>query len=275
MRADPVLANRVGAHSQLVTDLPLNIAPGVCRAPDTLWFHAFAGKGATKGKPSRTLYRNRDMRPVRHPRPDATVTARGVHPRPQARVLVLPGGKVSSLAPSRSWQLSNVRVAALARSLRRCLGSDYLVRCVRYRYRGWNGTGADAVSDANAALLSAIAEDDQLDTYLVGHSMGGRVAAHLAAMHNIAGIVALAPWWPKRDAQRIPPSSRLLVVHGTDDRWTDPESSRQQVKLAQARGMDATWTGIPGAGHFMLTAPQLWNRYTADFLAESVVARHA
>lgn len=233
-----------------------------------------AGKDAGGGKPNRTLYRNRDMRPVRHTgQPSATDL--GGHPQARARVLVLPGGKVNSVAPFRSWQLSNVRVAALARSLRRYLGSDYLVHCVRYRYRGWNGTGAQAVSDANTALLSAIAENDHLDTYLVGHSMGGRVAAHLAALHNIAGIVALAPWWPKRDAERIPPSSRLLVVHGTDDRWTDPESSRRQVSLARERGMDATWTGIPGAGHFMLTQPQLWTRYTADFLAESVGAHNA
>ncbi len=82
--------------------------------------------------------------------------------------------------------------------------------------------------------------------------MGGRVAAHLAARGDVGTVVALAPWWVGGDGDLIPVTTRLLVMHGTADTWTDPRASRAQTQRAQQRGLDAQWVGLDGAGHYMV-----------------------
>jgi pimeloyl-ACP methyl ester carboxylesterase len=147
-------------------------------------------------------------------------------------VLVLPGGRPDSVARSRPWQLANLRVGLLARSLRRRLGPGVEVHLVRYRVRGWNPGRLDALRDASTAL----------DELLVGHSMGARVAVHLAAV-----------------------GCRLLTMHGTADMWTDPVAAQAQTARAHARGVDARWVPVEGGGHFLLRDYPRWNRVTADF----------
>ncbi len=154
----------------------------------------------------------------------------------------------------------------LTASLRRRLGPGYRVEQVRYRYRGWNSPDLDALNDADRAVRRLGAESRTI--ILVGHSMGGRVAAHLAAAHDIAGIVALAPWWPAEDANLIPASCRLRVLHGTADSWTDPESSRRQTLSARARGVDADWAPMQGAGHFMVRDASGWHARAAELVAD-------
>ena len=182
-------------------------------------------------------------------------------------VLVLPGGKPYSAAHSHSWQLANLRMTWLARSLRRNLGSHITVRRVQYRLRGWNSPTLDAVRDAEDALARMRRELNLNpgNLVLIGHSMGARVAAHVAP-RDVGGIVALAPWWPDDDADRIPAHSRLLTVHGTADTWTDPRSSEAQTRRARERGVDARWVGIPDAGHYLLRDVRLWHRLTTDFV---------
>ena len=182
-----------------------------------------------------------------------------------AGVLVLPGGRPTSDASSRAWQLANLRMELLTQSLRRRVGAHVEVRRVQYRLRGWNAGRFDALSDARAVL------EDVLDTVgtgpvvVVGHSMGGRVAAHLASEGRVAAVAALAPWWPHDDADLIPTACRLLVMHGTADTWTDPVASQRQTERAAARGVDARWVGFPGAGHFLMQDYARWNRLTAEF----------
>jgi pimeloyl-ACP methyl ester carboxylesterase len=183
----------------------------------------------------------------------------------KAAVLVLPGGKPSSQEPSRALQLANLRIDLLTKSLRRRLGADVEVRQVRYRLRGWNPGSLDAVRDATVALDALLDTVGEAPVVVVGHSMGGRVAAHLAAERRVAAVAALAPWWPSNDADLIPPSSRLLTMHGTADTWTDPTASRAQTLRAASRGVDATWVDFPGAGHFLLRDYSRWHRLTAEF----------
>jgi pimeloyl-ACP methyl ester carboxylesterase len=95
--------------------------------------------------------------------------------------------------------------------------------------------------------------------------MGGRVAAHLAAGGRVAAVAALAPWWPEGDGDLIPPSCKLLTMHGTADTWTDPAASRVQTLRAASRGVDAEWVDFPGAGHFLLKDYARWHRLTAEF----------
>ena len=91
--------------------------------------------------------------------------------------------------------------------------------------RGWNSAERDALRDAAIALASMREHFDAAKIVVVGHSMGGRVAAHLSASGDVGAVVALAPWWLRDDADLIPNTCRLLVMHGTADTWTDPHSS--------------------------------------------------
>jgi pimeloyl-ACP methyl ester carboxylesterase len=187
-------------------------------------------------------------------------------------VLVLPGGKVRSDRPSRSWQLANLRIALFATALRRRLGRDVEVRRVRYRLRGWNSPQMDALHEAEAVLDRARERFEPQQIAVVGHSMGGRVAAHVAARGDVGTVVALAPWWVGNDGDRIPVSTRLLVIHGTADTWTDPRASRTQTLRAVQRGVDAQWVGLEGAGHYMLRQLRDWHRLTGGFVAEQLLA---
>jgi pimeloyl-ACP methyl ester carboxylesterase len=192
--------------------------------------------------------------------------------------LVLPGGKVRSNQASRWWQLANLRMVFIACALRRRLGSDVEVRRVRYRLRGWNSPRRDPVRDANEVLDQIRRSGqpgepkDPKDIVLVGHSMGGRVAAQLSAQGDIGAVVALAPWWHGEKGDLIPVRTRLLVVHGTADTRTDPYSSRAQTLRARRRGLNAQWVGIEGVGHHMVRRWREWHRRTTDFVADYLSA---
>ena len=123
-------------------------------------------------------------------------------------VLVLPGGKVRSDRSSRFWQLANLRMAFISATLRRRLGPDVAVKRVRYRLRGWNSPQLDALHDAKQVLGRARDQFEPDQIAVVGHSMGGRVAAHLAARGDVGTVVALAPWWVGNDADLIPVTTR-------------------------------------------------------------------
>jgi pimeloyl-ACP methyl ester carboxylesterase len=187
-------------------------------------------------------------------------------------VLVLPGGKMRSDRRSRCWQLANLRMAFFAAALRRRLGPAVEVRRVQYRYRGWNSPRLDALRDAEAVLDRARDRFEPARIAVVGHSMGGRVAAHLAARGDVGTVVALAPWWAGSDGDLIPTSTRLLVVHGTADTWTDPRASRTQVDRAHRRGVDAQWVSFDGAGHYMVRQWGQWHRLAGEFVAEQLTA---
>lgn len=186
-------------------------------------------------------------------------------------VLILPGGKESDATASRTWHLANQRMIWLEWALRRRLGRAVAVRRVRYAMRGWNSPDRPALRDAQAALSAMQQDLDAKPVVLVGHSMGGRVAAHLAEHNPVSGVVALAPWWPRAEASLVPTTCRLLTIHGTADRWTDPRSSEAQTRAARERGVDARWIGMPGAGHFLLRDVGEWHRLTAEFVAAELL----
>ena len=185
-------------------------------------------------------------------------------------VLILPGGKPQSDEASRALQLANLRMDWLALELRLRFGTGVRVNRVQYRLRGWNGSRRDPVRDARDVLDRMIEVVNPRRIVLVGHSMGGRVAAHLCADSDVGGVVALAPWWPRDDGDLIPVSCRLLAVHGTADTRTDPRSSREQIQRAKDRGVDAEWVGIPDAGHYLLSHWNQWHRLTARFVAQQI-----
>lgn len=180
-------------------------------------------------------------------------------------VIVLPGGRPRSWRKSRAFHLSNLRMRPFTRRLRRELEDECAVHQVRYRFRGWNAPTLPAVAD----VLGFLATQPKGPVILVGHSMGGRVAAHVSAHVDIAGIVALAPWWPERDSDLVR-APQVLTIHGTADTWTSATVSSAETDAMAARGVAARFIGIDGAGHFMLSNAGGWHRLTCDAVIEMI-----
>jgi pimeloyl-ACP methyl ester carboxylesterase len=121
---------------------------------------------------------------------------------------------------------------------------------VRYRVKSWERLDL-CEADARAAL-DAVGTDRAV---VLGFSMGGAVGVRIGDDERVAGVVGVNAWLP--DALDLAPlaGKALAVVHGSLDRplpWipgVDPNMSRRAVERAQARGIEARHTVVPGACH--------------------------
>lgn len=201
----------------------------------------------------------------------ASMRVRSARGETRAVVLVLYGGRADSFAPSRPRHLSAVRMLPFAWHLHRRLArSGTAVWTLRYRVRGWNGAQESPVADARWALSGIRRVHGDVPVVLVGHSMGGRTALRVADDPSIVAVVSLAPWLPEGEPRVRLGLRRLLVIHGTADRWTDPVTSRAYVDRAAAEGTPAQWVPMSGHGHFMLRTPGRWRALTTEFVADSL-----
>ena len=185
---------------------------------------------------------------------------------PRVAVLVLHGGKAKSREPVDPGQLTVRRMQPFVRDLA-ALGDDLAVAALRYRIRGWNGTGDDALADVAFALDALDARYGAVPTVLVGHSMGGRAALRAAGHPTVRGVVALAPWLPGAEPVEQLAGRDLVVLHGTRDRTTSPRASARFVSRALPFARRAECLQVPWSGHGMLLRASTWHRLTAAFVA--------
>lgn len=183
---------------------------------------------------------------------------------PRALVLVLHGGQPSSTrlvdGRSASWQ----RMAAVQRALRPAWRAEGVGSwLLRYRHRGWNG-GHSPVDDARWALDQVRRELGPLPVVLLGHSMGGRVAVHVADDPSVAGVVALAPWWQASDPTGTLRDRRLAAAHGRGDRITSFGATASYVDRAARSGVDARLVDMGPLGHYMLVGARRWSDTARD-----------
>lgn len=186
--------------------------------------------------------------------------------QPSAAVLVLPGGKAHSRGPVEANHLAVRRMQPFARDLA-ALGDDVAVARLRYRIRGWNDTGDDALADVAFALAAVDDRWGGLPVVLVGHSMGGRAAVRSAGHPTVRGVVALAPWLPGAEPVEQLAGRDLVVLHGTRDLTTSPDASARFVARASAVARRAVSLRVPWSGHAMLLRASTWHRLTAAFVA--------
>ena len=193
------------------------------------------------------------------------VTAFDPVERPRATVLVLHGGKDRSRKTVTGRSLSWQRGAALGRTLGRRLHEDGVaVRLLRYRSVGWNGDGADKIADARWALDGIRDELGDVPVVLVGHSMGGRTACHVAGDRTVLGVIALAPWLTSDDPVEPLTGKELHAAHGRRDRITRAGDTRAYVERAAAVASATSFTDMGDRGHYLLSGIHAWNAFTVD-----------
>jgi pimeloyl-ACP methyl ester carboxylesterase len=127
---------------------------------------------------------------------------------------------------------------------------------LRYRIKSWRRF-EECVEDARAAIEAAGGER----TVLVGFSMGGGIAASVAAERSVEKVIGLAPWIPPRlplDGLR---GRRFSVLHGSLDRpffgipGVSPRLSRAGFERARELGVEGEYTLISGAVHGIALRP--------------------
>ncbi len=183
-----------------------------------------------------------------------------------AVVLVLPGGKAHSFAPTTRRQLTRTRMRPFARALsRRGARHGVEVWLLRYRCRGWNAPECSPVADARWALAEAHRRHGDVPVVVLGHSMGGRTALAVGGDDAIVGICALAPWCEKGDSAEHLAGRTMLIAHGTADRVTSPRASRRFAERAAAAGAEVEYLPIRGEMHAMVLRWRLWHRLAVDF----------
>jgi predicted peptidase len=150
----------------------------------------------------------------------------------------------------------NAATAMLARQyLEKLPAIVVLPQCARGRY--WSDPEMDKM--VMAAVQQTVgefkADDERL--YLIGVSMGGYGAWHMAAEHQgtFAGIVPICGGSPLRTADRFTSIARRVaktpawVFHGADDRVVPVSESRQMVAaLKEVKGA-VRYNEYAGVGH--------------------------
>ena len=184
--------------------------------------------------------------------------------------LVLHGGRAVSYESVRGRHLSPARMLPFARALRHGGGRDGLaVWTLRNRYRGWNGKDMSPVGDARWALSHISREHPGVPIYLLGHSMGGLTALCVADHPQVAAVAALAPWLNNDTPVARVAGRRVLIVHGTADRWTSPAKSLAYARRADGVAESVDYVALKGAGHFMFRRVGLWNSLANGFILDT------
>ena len=184
--------------------------------------------------------------------------------------LVLHGGRANSYESVRGSHLSPARMLPFAQTLRATGGPHGLsVWTLRNRYRGWNGADMSPVQDARWALSHIRRDHPDLPVYLLGHSMGGLTALCVADDPQVQAVVALAPWLNRETPVQHVAGRRVLIVHGTEDRWTSPANSLAYARRAEAVAESVDYVSLQGAGHFMVRRLGLWNSLATGYLLDA------
>ncbi|UYQ61510.1 alpha/beta hydrolase family protein [Streptomyces peucetius] len=185
----------------------------------------------------------------------------------EAAVLLLHGGRADALEPPSALNLPGVRMRPFVRSVARATtGHGIALGRVRYAFRGWNGSRADAGRDALRALDELAAVTGPVPTVLVGHSMGGRAALHAAGHPLVSAVVGLAPWCPGGEPVDHLTGKRLVLLHGERDRVTDPRETWAFADRARAAGAEVHALSMPGGDHAMLRGAADWHTLTTGMV---------
>lgn len=189
---------------------------------------------------------------------DTAAPARGL-------VLMLHGGTERSHQDVGTRSASWRRFAAMQRAITpRTHQAGVGTWLLRYRERGWNGTGATQVADARWALEHVRRELGDLPVVLLGHSMGARTAVHVADDDSVLGVVALAPWLPMGESVVALADRALRAAHGRSDKITSARATAAYVERARRVASSAELADMGRVGHYLLRRVEAWNDHAVE-----------
>ncbi|MGQ4511999.1 alpha/beta hydrolase [Streptomyces sp. DW26H14] len=193
-------------------------------------------------------------------------------------VLLLPtAAEASTRRPS---PLVRAALAPLARSLGRAGAAEgVLVHVVRYRVGGWNGPDAALSADAAWAADEVGRRYGDVPVCLAGYGMGGRAALRAAGHEAVNSVLAIAPWLPDDDIAapeepvRQLVGRQVLIVHGTNDRRTDPELSFRLAERAKKANRDTCRFEVHSDGHALRHYRREVTSLAKDFAMGALLSR--
>jgi alpha-beta hydrolase superfamily lysophospholipase len=210
---------------------------------------------------------------VKVQRSSGAVLSRTSAPRDiRLALLVLHGGSADSAASVGRWNLAALRLSPVARSLARGVPGAAVYR-LRNSVRGWNGDGLAVLADARWAVDRMTTSHPGVPLVVVGHSLGGRVAVHLAAENGredggvVVGAVGLAPWLEPGDPVTGLRGVPVAVVQGTGDRMIPTPSTEPWLSRASAAGATVRRSVVRGGEHAMLRRHRQWHRLAVESVA--------
>ncbi|GAA1925829.1 alpha/beta hydrolase [Nocardioides hwasunensis] len=193
--------------------------------------------------------------------------------QPEGIVLVLHGGASrGTRAMVSPTQLSVLRMVPVARRIAHAGRSRLAVHRLLNSHRGWDAS-TTPVMDVAWALGRVAERHGDLPVALVGHSLGGRAALLGGVEPGVHSIVALNPWVQTTDRVRLG-DTRVLFVHGTDDRIARPERSLQLARRLSESGR-VGYVAVPGGRHAMLRHGRTFERYAAEFVTATLLGTPA
>lgn len=185
----------------------------------------------------------------------------------EAVAVLLHGASVGA-ASSTSWLTPvALRVQMFAPAIRTSAGGRIQVIRLRHPDRDWKTLFRGAVGDTAQLLAHIRRESPQARIALVGHSNGGRVALRLSADSRVDAVAALAPWITSNDRFTPRAGQPLLLMHGSQDRITDPKATAALADTLRGRGCLVDSETVLGENHALLMRSSYWHRRVAGFLA--------
>lgn len=189
--------------------------------------------------------------------------------RPEGVVLVLHGGASRGeevmVSPT---QLSVLRMVPVARRIARAGRGRLAVHRLLNTHRGWDSS-TTPVMDVAWALDQVRERHGDVPVALVGHSLGGRAALLAGSAEEVRTVVALNPWVLPTDRADLA-GTRVLVVHGTDDRIALPARSAELARRI-ARTAQVGYVAVPGGRHAMLRHGRTFETCAADFVTATLL----
>ncbi len=188
--------------------------------------------------------------------------------------LLLHGGRVRGTSRVPPWSVAYLRMRPFADRLGRDgAPAGLAVALLRHLQRGWNGDQRSPVADARWALDEIRTRFGDVPVALIGHSMGGRTALAVADDPSVRTVVALAPWIEPGDSVEPVTGRNLLIVHGTNDRMTNPGQSARFAEAAAGRAAHVSFVSVAGERHAMLRRPGFWSGLASAYTIETLFHR--